>query len=225
MAVVTAAPAPLEPPEEGRPVDLTDEECTAFLEAFDAAHGNAKGACRALGASRGAVCVRKAVDEVFADRFYEIRRRYSPLSIAGDELFRAIDVMDSMVGGENTLDHLINVAFDPTQEPIEPSWITEEIDGYEGPAALEAARDRVTQAGLGWAVEVVKATGHLDRDVKAALERKLAARRERNLRQREKRAERGDVTVTIDLADVLEGLDMAVDEELIEGREQAGGER
>lgn len=180
---------------------LTDDEAEAFLEALEATNGNAKAACRAVGVSRGAAGARKRIDEKFSDEWNWIRRCNSPLCVAGDELFMSLDALESLVGAEAGLDHLINVAFDPCGEPpVEPKRFD--------PAVLKAARDRVEHAGLAWAIELVKATGYLDREVKEALERKLAARRERNRRQREKRAARGGLA----LESLAAQLDVSVDE-------------
>jgi hypothetical protein len=184
MAVLMSTDIPIDWSEIPEPEPLTDEQAQRFLVAFEECEGKAKAAFRRVDVDKRAVLYARRVDERFRDRWDEIRRRHNPLCRAGDELFWALDAMDDLVGGDAALDHLINVAFDPTEEPVD--HIEVEL-GEVDADVLVAARDRVARAGFEWAVEVVRATGYLDREVKASLERKLAKRQEINQRKRLKR--------------------------------------
>jgi hypothetical protein len=144
MAVITTdAPVELYEPDA-----LTDDECATFLEDFERT-GSMRASARRSGVKRHGVALRRYADPQFRNALRTVRFRR--MRVAGDELFASIDELRSLCGGDHevALDELINCSFDGFGQR-QPTLKPERFD---------AARERLHQAGLAWAIAVVHVAG------------------------------------------------------------------
>jgi hypothetical protein len=126
---------------------LTDELAPAFLEELERS-GSIRGAARALGVDRSTAYHRRYHDKEFRRAWDAIQRRR--MLHAADALIFALEDLAKLAGGwENAIDELVNVSFDPIEEP--PARPT--VD----PDRLALARERLSTAGKQWAAEIATA--------------------------------------------------------------------